>query len=71
MYLTIQQQAQSQCITHADFIKLGRVYTLRSLSPGNYSIQIKATSLAKDIDHFTEIRYFFIRVRWLFILFIT
>ncbi|XP_036146603.1 insulin-like receptor [Monomorium pharaonis] len=47
------------CITRRDFVKNGNSYTLKELSAGNYSIKVRATSLAGN-GEYTEVKYFFI-----------
>jgi len=48
------------CITHKDFLHLGRNYTLpHSFHPGNHSVRIQVHSLARDSE-FSAIQYFFV-----------
>lgn len=48
------------CITRRDFTKAGNSYVLRDLPSGNYSVKVRATSLAGN-GNFTEAQYFLIR----------
>ncbi|NP_001291521.1 insulin-like peptide receptor [Solenopsis invicta] len=50
-------QATVVCITRRDFVKLGNRYTLKELPAGNYSIKVRATSLAGN-GAYTEVKYF-------------
>ncbi|KAL2712200.1 insulin-like receptor isoform X1 [Vespula squamosa] len=48
------------CITRRDFTKAGNSYVLKDLPAGNYSIKVRATSLAGN-GNYTEAQYFFIK----------
>ncbi|KAK2579468.1 hypothetical protein KPH14_010782 [Odynerus spinipes] len=48
------------CITRRDFTKAGNSYVLKDLPPGNYSVKVRATSLAGN-GAYTEAKYFFIK----------
>ncbi|XP_024944809.1 insulin-like receptor isoform X2 [Cephus cinctus] len=47
------------CITRRDFVNGGKSYLLKDLPPGNYSIKVRATSLAGN-GAYTEVKYFYI-----------
>uniref|UniRef100_A0A0A9YBQ5 Tyrosine-protein kinase receptor n=2 Tax=Lygus hesperus TaxID=30085 RepID=A0A0A9YBQ5_LYGHE len=48
-----------ECVTSKQFQSSGNIYILRNLSPGNYSLRISATSLARK-GNWTVPKYFFI-----------
>lgn len=50
------------CITRRNFTKEGKSYVLRGLHAGNYSVKVRATSLA-GIGDCTEVKYFYIEER--------
>ncbi|XP_012056411.1 PREDICTED: insulin-like receptor [Atta cephalotes] len=52
-------QATVVCITRRDFTNMGNSYVLKELSPGNYSVKVRATSLAGN-GAYTEVKYFYI-----------
>ncbi|XP_011864735.1 PREDICTED: insulin-like receptor isoform X2 [Vollenhovia emeryi] len=45
------------CITRRDFAEMGNLYVLKELPTGNYSVKVRATSLAGN-GAYTEIKYF-------------
>ncbi|XP_071643096.1 insulin-like receptor-like [Temnothorax longispinosus] len=47
------------CITRRDFANMGNSYVLKELSTGNYSVKVRATSLAGN-GAYTEVKYFYI-----------
>ncbi|XP_012280342.1 insulin-like receptor [Orussus abietinus] len=47
------------CITRRDFVTSENTYLLKDLSPGNYSVKVRATSLAGN-GAYTNVRYFYI-----------
>ncbi|KAL0128719.1 hypothetical protein PUN28_003826 [Cardiocondyla obscurior] len=47
------------CITRRDFANMGNSYVLKELPSGNYSVKVRATSLAGN-GAYTEIQYFHI-----------
>ncbi|XP_053999330.1 insulin-like receptor [Hylaeus anthracinus] len=47
------------CITRRDFTQAGKSYILKGLQAGNYSVKVRATSLAGN-GAFTEVKYFYI-----------
>ncbi|XP_069673156.1 insulin-like peptide receptor isoform X2 [Periplaneta americana] len=49
-----------ECITRSQFLNNGSSYRLRGLQPGNYSLRVRAMSLAGYGD-FTEPRFFYIK----------
>lgn len=49
-------------MTHLRFINQSRIYTLRNLAPGNYSVRVFATSSAEN-GAFTPYVYFYIEER--------
>uniref|UniRef100_A0A1B6DYS9 Tyrosine-protein kinase receptor n=1 Tax=Clastoptera arizonana TaxID=38151 RepID=A0A1B6DYS9_9HEMI len=49
-----------ECITRKQFQNKNNSYTLKNLAPGNYSVRLRATSLA-DNGKYTPIQYFFIK----------
>lgn len=49
-----------ECTPRSEFIKNNRSYMLVNLSPGNYSLRVRATSLAGN-GNYTETRYFYIQ----------
>lgn len=55
-----QIKATVVCITRRDFTKAGNSYVLRDLPTGNYSVKVRATSLAGN-GNYTEPQYFFVR----------
>ncbi|XP_076760117.1 insulin-like receptor-like [Xylocopa sonorina] len=51
------------CITRRDFTKAGNAYVLKELlPPGNYSVKVRATSLAGN-GNYTHVKYFYIEER--------
>ncbi|XP_043602094.1 insulin-like receptor isoform X3 [Bombus pyrosoma] len=50
------------CITRRDFTKAGNSYVLKELSAGNYSVKVRATSLAGN-GAYTHAKYFYIEER--------
>ncbi|XP_012136523.2 insulin-like receptor-like isoform X2 [Megachile rotundata] len=50
------------CITRRDFTKEGNSYVLKELPSGNYSVKVRATSLAGYGDY-TQVKYFYIEER--------
>lgn len=50
------------CITRRDFTKAGNSYILKELPSGNYSVKVRATSLAGYGDY-TQVKYFYIEER--------
>ncbi|XP_034171540.2 insulin-like receptor-like isoform X1 [Osmia lignaria lignaria] len=50
------------CITRRDFTKAGNLYVLKELPSGNYSVKVRATSLAGYGDY-TQVKYFYIDER--------
>nr|CDI30232.1 Insulin Receptor [Blattella germanica] len=49
-----------ECITRTQFIQGSQSYTLNKLQPGDYSLRLRATSLA-GVGDYTAVRYFFIK----------
>ncbi|XP_069673154.1 insulin-like receptor isoform X2 [Periplaneta americana] len=49
-----------ECITRSQFLNNGSSYRLQKLQPGNYSLRVRAMSLAGYGDY-TEPRYFYIK----------
>lgn len=47
------------CITRRDFTNAGNSYILKDLPSGNYSVKVRATSLA-GYGAYTEMKYFYI-----------
>ncbi|CAD1479730.1 unnamed protein product, partial [Heterotrigona itama] len=47
------------CITRRDFTKAGNSYVLKELPVGNYSVKVRATSLA-GYGAYTHVKYFYI-----------
>lgn len=47
------------CITRRDFANMGNSYVLKELPTGNYSVKVRATSLAGN-GAYTEVKYFYI-----------
>ncbi|CAK9825863.1 Insulin-like receptor [Anthophora retusa] len=47
------------CITRRDFMKAGNSYVLKELPSGNYSVKVRATSLA-GYGAYTQVKYFYI-----------
>lgn len=47
------------CITRRDFTNAGNSYLLKDLPAGNYSVKVRATSLAGN-GAYTELQYFYI-----------
>ncbi|XP_014476872.1 PREDICTED: insulin-like peptide receptor isoform X2 [Dinoponera quadriceps] len=47
------------CITRRDFTNAGNSYLLKDLPAGNYSVKVRATSLAGN-GAYTELRYFYV-----------
>ncbi|KAI4497351.1 hypothetical protein M0802_007598 [Mischocyttarus mexicanus] len=56
----LQIKATVVCITRRDFNASGNTYYLKDLPPGNYSIKVRATSLAGN-GNYTQPLYFFIK----------
>jgi len=54
-----QIKATVVCITRRDFTNAGNSYILKDLPAGNYSVKIRATSLA-GYGAYTEVKYFYI-----------
>ncbi|XP_011696536.1 PREDICTED: insulin-like receptor [Wasmannia auropunctata] len=52
-------QATVVCITRRDFANMGNSYVLKNLPAGNYSVKVRATSLAGN-GAYTEVKYFYI-----------
>ncbi|XP_061926885.1 insulin-like peptide receptor isoform X1 [Apis cerana] len=50
------------CITRRDFTKAGNSYVLKELPAGNYSVKVRATSLAGN-GAYTHVKYFYIEER--------
>ncbi|XP_043252983.1 insulin-like receptor isoform X2 [Colletes gigas] len=50
------------CITRRDFTKAGKSYVLKGLQAGNYSVKVRATSLAGN-GAYTQVKYFYIEER--------
>jgi hypothetical protein len=50
-----------ECITRSQFLNNGSSYKLQKLPPGNYSLRVRAMSLA-GYGEYTELRYFYIKV---------
>lgn len=50
------------CITRRDFTKAGNSYVLKELPAGNYSVKVRATSLA-GYGAYTHVKYFYIEER--------
>lgn len=48
------------CITRRDFTNAGNSYILKDLPAGNYSVKVRATSLA-GYGAYTEVKYFYIK----------
>jgi hypothetical protein len=57
----MQYSPMVECITRSQFLNNGSSYKLQKLPPGNYSLRVRAMSLAGYGDY-TEPRYFFIKV---------
>ncbi|XP_011648405.1 insulin-like peptide receptor isoform X2 [Pogonomyrmex barbatus] len=53
-------KATVACITRRDFVNMGNSYVLKDLPAGNYSVKIRATSLAGN-GAYTEVQYFYVR----------
>ncbi|PNF35477.1 Insulin-like receptor [Cryptotermes secundus] len=49
-----------ECITRSQFLNNGSSYKLQKLPPGNYSLRVRAMSLA-GYGEYTELRYFYIK----------
>ncbi|XP_076235899.1 insulin-like receptor-like [Calliopsis andreniformis] len=55
--------AATACITRTDFIKAGKSYVINDLlQPGNYSVKVRASSLA-GYGAYTPAKYFYIKER--------
>ncbi|XP_066996033.2 insulin-like peptide receptor [Anabrus simplex] len=52
-------KATEECITRSKYLEYQRSYTLVKLNPGNYSLRLRATSLA-GVGNYTQLRYFYI-----------
>lgn len=50
------------CITRREFTKAGNSYVLKELPSGNYSVKVRATSLA-GYGSYTQVKYFYIEER--------
>jgi len=50
-----------ECITRNQFLNNGSTYKLQKLPPGNYSLRVRAMSLA-GYGEYTQPRYFCIKV---------
>lgn len=56
----MQVKATVVCIPRREFLEKGKSYYLRDLNSGNYSLRLRATSLA-GYGSYTATRYFFIK----------
>lgn len=52
--------AKEECITRKQYIENQKSHTLEKLHPGNYSLRIRATSIA-GYGNFTQLQYFYIK----------
>jgi hypothetical protein len=57
----MQYSPMVECISRSQFINNGSSYKLQKLPPGNYSLRVRAMSLA-GYGEYTEPRYFYIKV---------
>lgn len=57
-FSTNQVKPNTLCVPHLKYKRIGG-YKLQKLEPGNYSVQIRATSLAFTTNY-TEARYFLV-----------
>lgn len=55
----MQIKATVVCITRRDFTNAGNSYLLKDLPAGNYTVKVRATSLAGN-GAYTEVKYFYI-----------
>lgn len=51
------------CVTHQDFIERNRMYIIKNLTPGNYSIRVMAVSKAGN-GKYSHMKYFLIMVNF-------
>lgn len=56
-----QYKPTVECITRKQYMGWDGSYTLKNLQPGNYSLRLRATSLAGN-GAYTPIKYFLIEV---------
>lgn len=56
----VQIKATVVCVPRRDFVKTNNSYILKDLPTGNYSVKVRATSLA-GYGEYTEVKYFDVR----------
>lgn len=59
LFYIVQIKTTVVCITRRDFTNAGNSYILKDLPAGNYSVKVRATSLA-GYGAYTEVKYFYI-----------
>lgn len=61
MYSLLQFKPTVECITRKHFQIAGNAHLLSNLHPGNYSLRLRASSLA-GVGEYTSFKYFSIEV---------